>query len=240
MRNIGKVFEQARNIIFIAGIDKIVESAEDAVFQTQCMAVFGSEVLPLSFGVKQTPSDPADHSAPMSPAATAGSIHLIVLDNGRSRIGRSAYRDLLACIDCRACTKSCPGSRFFAEGATWSPKEYLYFSLLGKNRSLDRCLQCKTCQTNCPLQIDIPGMITRAKAERTRTRRPPLANLVLSRGGAMQRWGSRVAPLTNLVFASRVFRWMGDVMLGISRGRQLPSMSRQSFASWFRSRPAKG
>jgi L-lactate utilization protein LutB len=239
MQNIRKVFEQAKDIIFVAGIDKIVRSADDAIFQTQCMAVFGSEVLPLSFGGKRNLSGGEERPSQTSFDASAGGIHLILLDNGRSQIMRSPYRELLACIDCRACAKGCPGSRFFVEEATWSPKEYLYFYLLGKNRSLDRCLQCKTCQGNCPLRIEIPGMITGAKAESLKTRRAPLVNVVLSKGGAMQKWGSRVSPLTNLMFRTRALRRLGDAALGISYQRRLPPMSRQSFARWYVSRSTK-
>jgi L-lactate dehydrogenase complex protein LldF len=239
MQNIRKVFEQAKDIIFVAGIDKIVRSADDAIFQTQCMAVFGSEVLPLSFGAKRNLSGGEERPSQTSFDASAGGIHLILLDNGRSQIMRSPYRELLACIDCRACAKGCPGSRFFREDATWSPKEYLYFYLLGKNRSLDRCLQCKTCQGNCPLRIEIPGMITGAKVGLLKTRRPPLADMVLSRGGAMEKWGSRVAPLANLMFRTRALRRLGDAALGISYQRRLPPMSRQSFARWYVSRSTK-
>ena len=41
-------FEQAREIILVAGLDKIVRDMDDAIFQAKCMAIFGSETLPLS------------------------------------------------------------------------------------------------------------------------------------------------------------------------------------------------
>jgi len=240
MQNIRKVFEQARDVIFVAGIDKIVTSPDDAVFQTRCMAVFGSEVLPLTLGPGKSQSGLDKRPLQRSSQPGKVSLHLIVLDNGRSGIARSRYRDLMACIDCRACTKGCPASQLFVANKTLSPKEYLYFTILGENPSLDRCLQCKTCEANCPLGIEVPRMIVEVKAELAAKTRPALVNLMLSRGGSMQRWGSRVAPLANLVLGSRVLRWLGDVVIGVSRERRLPALSSRSFVRWYRSRTARG
>jgi L-lactate utilization protein LutB len=236
MQNIRRLFEHAREVIFVAGLDKVVRTAADALFQTQCMAVFGSEVLPLSFGAKQGVTGGEAQPARLPAGTPTGRPHLILLDNGRRWIMQSGYRELLACIDCRACTKGCPGSRFFAENARWTPKEYLHFLLAGKHQSLDHCLQCKTCQANCPLHIDLPTMIVTAKAELAKRRRRSLTDALLSRGGSMERWGSRVAPLANATFENRGFRRLGDALLGISGERHFPPMSRCSFSRWFASR----
>ena len=109
MPNISKVFEQAKELILVAGLDKIVKSLDDAIFQTKCMAIFGSEVLPLTLHGKAKRESSIDELPfEIPPEQTLASIHLILLDNGRSQILQSPYKELLACIDCRACNGACP------------------------------------------------------------------------------------------------------------------------------------
>lgn len=238
MQNVSKIFEEAKDVVFVAGIDKVVASCDEAVFQTQCMAAFGSEVLPLGFGAGKSGRSTEELPSKPSTEPGAASLHLLLLDNGRSRTMRGPYGELLTCIDCRACTKGCPGSQFFSEDARLSPREYLYFSVTGQSPSLDRCLQCKTCRVNCPLQIDIPGMVVARKAELQRRRRPRLADFVLARGGTMGRWGSLAPRPANFVLRAALFHRAADVLLGISPLRHLPTVSRRSFARWYASRPA--
>jgi len=109
MHNISKVFEQAKELILVASLDKIVKSLDDAIFQTKCMAIFGSEALPLALRgrAKQESSiDELPFEIPLE--QTLSKIHLILLDNGRSYILESRYKELLACIDCGACNGACP------------------------------------------------------------------------------------------------------------------------------------
>ncbi len=109
MHNISKVFEQARELILVASLDKIVKSLDDAIFQTKCMAIFGSEALPLTLGGKAKQESSIDELPfKIPPEQTPSKIHLVLLDNGRSQILRSTYKELLACIDCQACNGACP------------------------------------------------------------------------------------------------------------------------------------
>jgi Fe-S oxidoreductase len=109
MPNISKVFEQAKELILVASLDKIVKSLDDAIFQTKCMAIFGSEALALGLHSKsnrESNIESLPFNIPLE--QTARKIHVILFDNGRSQILRSPYKELLACIDCRACNGACP------------------------------------------------------------------------------------------------------------------------------------
>jgi L-lactate utilization protein LutB len=240
MSNIGKIFEQAKNLILVAGLDKIVKSLDDAIFQTKCMAVFGSEALPLTLhgqAKKKSSIDELPFEIPFE--QTSSKMHLILLDNGRSQILKSSYRELLACIDCQACTKDCPTSPFFADGARWSPRTYVYFFVTGKNPSLDLCLQCKTCEANCPLDIDLPGMILEAKKQMSKKHRT-LSDNLLSNAEVLERLGSNIPWLAGIASNNRLLRWLGERMIGISRERQIPRMQGRTFAKWFRSIKKRG
>jgi len=240
MSNMSKIFEQAKNLILVAGLDKIVKSLDDAIFQTKCMAIFGSEVLPLTLGDKtKQVSSIDDLPFEMSPEQTSSIIHLILLDNGRSQILGNKYRELLACIDCQACTKGCPSSQFFADGTRWSPRQYIYSFILGKNPSLGLCLQCKTCEANCPLDIDLPGMVLDAKTEFTNRRRRSLTDTLIANAETLESCGSSAALLTNVLSGNRLLRRVAEKVLDISRERQLPTVHHDTFTRWFSSRVRK-
>ena len=94
--------------------------------------------------------------------------HLVVLDNGRSRILRDAeFREMLCCIRCGACLNVCPvyskiGGHAYGYvycgpmGAVVTPL------MVGINRAKDLCqgeTLCGACQDICPVNIDIPRML---------------------------------------------------------------------------------
>ena len=236
MHNISDVFKHAKKLILVVSLNKIVKNLEEAVFQTKCMAVFGSGALPLSLHGKNGKGDNIDNIPfRISPNQTEKSIHLILFDNGRSDVLNSRYKDLLACIDCRACTKGCPAFPFFEDGAPWSPKEYLYSYATGKNPSLDLCLQCKNCQAKCPLSIDLPWMILDARTDAMAKKRRPPADILLSNFETLAKVGSFVPTFTGVATKSRLMRLMGEKMLGLSKVRQFPEFQIKTFAKWFRS-----
>ena len=94
--------------------------------------------------------------------------HLVILDNGRSRILADAeFREMLCCIRCAACLNVCPvyakiGGHAYGYvycgpvGAVVTPL------LVGINRAKDLCqgeTLCGACQDVCPVNIDIPRML---------------------------------------------------------------------------------
>lgn len=240
MHNISEVFTQANKLILVASLDKIVADTDAAVFQTMCMAVFGWEALPLSLR-SGAGSEDRIGSMPFEVSAerAAKKIHLIVFDNGRSRLLDGRYAELITCIDCRACMKSCPAFPFFEDGAPWSPKEYIYFFVTGESPFLDLCLQCKSCRAACPLDIDLPGMILDARIEASADTRRLFTDRFLSNFETIARCGSSVPILANVATHNRLMRWLEEKTLGISRERRLPRFQRATLAKWSRSSAGK-
>lgn len=237
--NISKVVCESQQLIFVAGIDKLVKNASDAMFQTKCMASFGWETLPSpkTFYSGQGGGTGIRHiKRDISPENTDLSIHLILLDNGRSNLATSDYSELLTCIGCRACLKSCPSSQYFQNENRWNPREYLTYYVHGRQEKLDRCLQCRTCRTHCPVDIDIPGMILEARFREFEEHQFKIDNAVFSNIDKLVFMGSKTPEISNQLAENKIARNVGEWVASISRKRKLPKFGKVSFDRWFENR----
>ncbi len=94
--------------------------------------------------------------------------HLVILDNGRTRIlADTAFREMLCCIRCAACLNVCPVYRKIGGHAYGYPYSgpvgaVVTPLLVGINRAEHLCqgeTLCGACKDACPVNIDIPGML---------------------------------------------------------------------------------
>jgi L-lactate dehydrogenase complex protein LldF len=100
--------------------------------------------------------------------------HLVILDNGRSRIlADPDFKEMLTCIRCAGCLNVCPVYALiggYSYGWCYSgPVGAVVTPLLvGINRSKDLCLGetlCGACRHICPVDIDIPRMLLALRAK---------------------------------------------------------------------------
>jgi len=115
--------------------------------------------------------------------------HLILLDNGRSRLHASNLQEVLLCIRCGACLNACPVFREIGGhayvglegsiapypgpiGSVISPGLFgaQEFGHLAQASSL-----CGACREACPVDIDLPGLLLRVRAGQapSATNEPP-------------------------------------------------------------------
>jgi L-lactate dehydrogenase complex protein LldF len=94
--------------------------------------------------------------------------HLIVIDNGRSRIlADPAFREMLYCIRCSACLNVCPvygkiGGHAYGSPYSGPVGAVVTPLLAGLNRAADLCrgeTLCGACKQACPIDIDLPRML---------------------------------------------------------------------------------
>ncbi|MFZ7111655.1 MAG: LutB/LldF family L-lactate oxidation iron-sulfur protein [Desulfatiglandales bacterium] len=94
--------------------------------------------------------------------------HLIILDNGRSRIlADKEFREILCCLRCGACLNVCPvygkiGGHSYGFAYTGPIGAALTPLIVGINRAADLCLGetlCGACQKACPVNINIPRLL---------------------------------------------------------------------------------
>ena len=93
--------------------------------------------------------------------------HLVLLDNGRSRILASGFRESLQCIRCGACLNACPvyrrvGGHAYGgvySGPIGSILTPLYDSVPDNPDLPHASSLCGACQAACPVKINIPHLL---------------------------------------------------------------------------------
>lgn len=190
-------------------------------------------------------------TGPRRPGETDGpeALHLILLDNGRSRILSGPFRESLQCIRCGACLNACPvyrrvGGHAYGGvysgpiGAVLTP---LYagqqdYAPLPHASSL-----CGACLAACPVKINLPHLLIAL--------RHALAETVASRP---ERWAYRVWRW--LLQSPRGYRWavrLAQWWFASAEGwhsalpgpasawtmsRDFPAPARPTFRQWWRQR----
>ena len=235
--NIGTLLRQARRLILVVGLEKIVRSGGDAFFQTRCAGAFGMESVILDLKIGDTNQAVANPLEEMPDTDLAREVHIILLDNGRTNIAKGDYKELLWCIGCRACVKQCAAYRNLSEFG-YFPKEYLWSLLVGYNSSIELCAQCAVCQVECPVGINIPQLIAKARAEYTPKIARKIDNRVLMNMTRLAPLLSLFAPLVNLLSGVKPLRILIEKMVGIDRRRKAPTFHYTTFRRWFRSHHA--
>lgn len=103
--------------------------------------------------------------------------HIIILDNGRSRVRNSPLKESLYCIRCGACLNACPvfrelsGHAYIGKDKTIAPYpgpigSVISPALMGENfvHLAQASSLCGACKDACPVDIDLPKMLTRVRA----------------------------------------------------------------------------
>lgn len=102
--------------------------------------------------------------------------HLVILDNGRSNVLSSRYRDILRCIRCGACLNVCPVYRQVSGHAYRGPYSgplgaVLAPALEGVKAMGDLAKAsslCGACEDACPVAIPIPDLLLKLREEGVR------------------------------------------------------------------------
>jgi L-lactate dehydrogenase complex protein LldF len=179
--------------------------------------------------------------------------HLVLLDNGRSRILGGAYAEALLCIRCGACLNACPvyqniGGHAYGGvysgpiGAILTP--LLQPDLPDVHRLPQASSLCGACQSACPVRIAIPDLLLRLRADAVEAGTfDPGEDL------AMQAWrtimtnpalyaaSSRIAALgTRLLRRKGKIRRLPPPLSALSKSRDFPAFARTPFHRLWRNR----
>jgi L-lactate dehydrogenase complex protein LldF len=151
--------------VAIMGMEKIVPTLAELMVLLQVLARSATgQKLTVYTSFLQGPRQSGETDGPEE-------VHLIILDNGRSRQMGGPLEESLQCLRCGACLNVCPvykevGGHTY-EATYPGPIGILVTSFLGKtpkNLSGASTL-CGACLEACPVQIDIPRMLLDLRRE---------------------------------------------------------------------------
>jgi len=102
--------------------------------------------------------------------------HIILLDNGRTKLRNSLLKESLYCIRCGSCLNACPVFREIGGHAYNSPYSgpigsVISAGLLGSEfvPLAQASSLCGACKDACPVEIDLPKLLTRVRAGQSPT-----------------------------------------------------------------------
>ena len=181
--------------------------------------------------------------------------HLVILDNGRSRIlADPEFREMLCCIRCAACLNVCPvyakiGGHSYGYAYTGPVGAVVTPLLVGINRAKDLCMGetlCGACQEACAVNIDLPRMLLALRAKLAAgdpawqvtpaDRKEQLLWQVWSwiiRKRAVYELALRLASVAQKLMPGQngMIRRLPPPVNGWTQGRDLKPLARQSFIS---------
>lgn len=176
--------------IVIAAIEKVVPRVDDALSILRILArsATGQEITCYTT-FATGPKRPGDLDGPEE-------FHLILLDNGRTRLLEGEFRDVLRCIRCGACQSACPvygavGGHAYGGvyggpiGAVLTP------ALDGIDKAWplpEASSFCGNCEAVCPMRIPLPGLMRRW---RDIAHKEKLNKATARRGLALWAWAAR-------------------------------------------------
>ncbi|WP_085506001.1 LutB/LldF family L-lactate oxidation iron-sulfur protein [Thalassobacillus devorans] len=179
--------------------------------------------------------------------------HLVIVDNGRSKILGTEFQSALHCIRCAACINACPvyrhvGGHSYGSiypgpiGAVLTPlldgyedhKELPYASTL-----------CAACTEACPVKIPLhEHLIRHRQIIVEKENKAPKGEKLAMKGFA--KWGSSPAAykMSTKMARTALKPWTKDEkiengpgpMKGWTNVRDFPAPSKQSFRSWYKTR----
>ena len=178
-------------------------------------------------------------------------LHVILLDNGRSRVLGTEVAEILYCIRCGACLNACPVYREIgghAYGSVYTgPVGAVLTPALGGIAAWNDLPQasslCGACREVCPVRIDIPRMLLVERDQATRAgkmawwlrlglhlysftvTRPALFHAATT----FSRWGSRLAAAPTNGWIKR----LPPPLNGWTRSRDFPAFAKKSFREQF-------
>ncbi|ODS04514.1 LutB/LldF family L-lactate oxidation iron-sulfur protein [Vibrio scophthalmi] len=235
--------------IAVMGMERMVPTFEelDIVISLLCRSAVG---LPLT-GYVTALTGPREDDQCDGPEE----FHLVIVDNGRSEILGSEFRDILRCVRCAACVNTCPAYRHIggqSYGSIYSgPIGAVLSPLLGGYDDFKElpyaCSLCKACHDVCPVKIPLSDLLLKHRQKMAEQGIIPLSERAVVKGFTV---------LNATPFVWNVGVKVGAVMGGMlikngkmpfnmgaigkwSQTRDLPQPDGESFRSWFESRAKK-
>lgn len=187
--------------IVVASIEKVVPTLEDAatILRLLARSATGQELSVYTTFVTG-PKRAREHDGPEQ-------FHVVLLDNGRTRMLGSEFKEMLRCIRCGACINHCPvysavGGHAYGWVYSGPMGAVLIPNLIGLDAAghlPNASTLCGRCEEVCPMRIPLPRMLRQlrerqdaAKLSPAPLRRGLRAWAFLARHPALYRLATRI------------------------------------------------
>jgi L-lactate dehydrogenase complex protein LldF len=234
--------------VALMGIERLVPTLADLEVMLR--------LLPRSATSQKLTSYVSMLSGPRRPAEPDGpeELHVVLLDNGRSRALGGELAESLMCIRCGACLNVCPVFREIgghAYGAVYGGPigSVVSTALFGTefNELANASTLCGACRDVCPVRIDIPTMLLAVRGRYVESGQPPawlklgIAAWAWAMGGTTRyRIAQRFAEFgTRLLARQGHIRSLPPPLNAWTRRRDFPVFAGKTFRDRWRSRTGK-
>lgn len=230
--------------VAVMGIERVVASLDDLKILLQVLARSATgQKLSVYTSLISGPARPQEPDGP-------DEFHLILLDNGRSKILGGPYAESLLCIRCGACLNICPVYQSIgghAYGGVYSgPIGAVLTPLLQPELPDQHHLPyasslCGACQEVCPVRIPLPDLLLRLRADAVKAGKAAPGEHLAMRGWqimmsnpAFYRAGSKLAALgTGLLANGGRIEHLPPPLDTWTNRRDFPPVARKTFtARW--------
>lgn len=169
--------------IVLASLEKVVPTLED------CSSLL--RLLARSATGQETTTYTTFFNGPKTrPDGSRSDFHVVLVDNGRSKILHSPYREMLRCIKCGTCMYHCPvysnvGGHAYGWVYPGPMGSVLTPLMIGLQQSRDlpnASTFCGRCAEVCPMSIPLPDLLRRHREDEFNQGLTP----------ATKRWGIRI------------------------------------------------
>lgn len=233
--------------VALMGIERTVATMEDLAPLLQVLARSATgQKLSVYTNLVTGPARPGEADGP-------DEFHLVLLDNGRSRILGSEYHEVLYCIRCGACLNICPvygeigGHAYGATypgpiGAVLTP---LLEGLNDNNRWLPYASSlCGACQEVCPVRIPLPDYLLKLRRDAVRDLGAPMPEraaigawrVAMSSAGLYRSGGKLAGAGLRLLSRRRRIRRLPPPLAAWTHGRDFPAFAPKSFRQRWKER----
>lgn len=234
--------------IVTAGIEKIVPSMPHAIHMLRMLARSATGAALTQYTTFYTgPKRPGDRDGPEE-------MHIVLVDNGRTKMREEGLAEMLRCIRCGACMNHCVVFRQIgghAYGGTYpGPMGSVLTPALDglkQNRDLpNACTLNGKCQEVCPVRIPLPTLLRGWREKSWREGLEPTSMrwglglwAFVARRPALYRFATGIAVRSMQMLGGK--GWIGSLPLagGWTRYRDMPKPTAQTFMNQYKKERGK-